>query len=322
LRRERLPGFVLSVGNITSGGTGKTPAVVMLAEWAKESGYRVAVLSRGFGGRHKGNVLAVSDGRQIKTGPHEAGDEPCLLAKKLPGVPVVISHKRYLAGSFAREKFGCDFFILDDGFQHLELERDLDLALIDADSPFGNGHLLPWGPLRETVDQLARADAFIFTRATKLTAGSETIKFLKARFPKMPVAFGNHLPDRVVFPTLNKIHDPGFLKGKRVVAFAGIARPEKFRETVSSLGADVAYFRRFNDHYRFNREDLRVLSEMKEGCNAHILLTTEKDWIRLALFAHDCSDIAYLSIRFAFVSKGEQIFELIMNRKKDRRKSM
>jgi len=121
-KRKSLPGFVVSVGNLTVGGTGKTPATVMLAKWALNQGYQVAVLSRGHGGRYKSKVFEVSDGKNISDDPTETGDEPYLLAKNLPGVPVVLSKKRYLGGLFAREKFGTDFFILDDGFQHLELE--------------------------------------------------------------------------------------------------------------------------------------------------------------------------------------------------------
>jgi len=154
-KRKSLPGVVVSIGNLTVGGTGKTPAVIMLAKWALNEGFRVALLSRGYGGRYRKKVLEVSDGNSIKADPRDAGDEPYLLAKKLSGIPVVVSGKRYAAGIFAHEKFGCNFFILDDGFQHMELRRDLDLALIDAEKPFGNGHLLPRGPLREPVDQLA-----------------------------------------------------------------------------------------------------------------------------------------------------------------------
>ena len=121
MKKRSLPGFVVSIGNLTVGGTGKTPSVCMLAEWALGEGYRVAVLTRGYGGRYKTKVLEVSDGNDIKVGPAEGGDEPYLLAKKLHGVPVIISKKRYLSGLLAYKKFGTDFFILDDGFQHLAL---------------------------------------------------------------------------------------------------------------------------------------------------------------------------------------------------------
>jgi tetraacyldisaccharide 4'-kinase len=312
-KREKLPGFVLSIGNLTVGGTGKTPAVMTLAKWARDQGHRVAVLSRGFGGRYRGELLEVSDGTHVDANPRSAGDEPCLLAAKLSGVPVIISRKRLLAGSFAREKFGCDFFILDDGFQHLELKRDLDIVLMDASKPFGNGHLLPWGPLREPVSQLRRADAFIFTHVGEDGAGSQAKEFLKERFPETPVSCARHLPDKVVFPVSKKTHEPAFLKGKRVLAFCGIARPDMFRETISKLGVDIAYFKVFKDHYRFKWNDMGNLMELKEKYDAQILLTTEKDWVRLAAEGCQHPDISYLSIRFVLVSKKEQIFEMIKN---------
>ena len=167
LKVRRLPGFVVSVGNLTAGGTGKTPAVVMLAEWAAREGAKVAVLTRGYGGSHGREVLEVSDGKEVRLEPFLSGDEPCLLAKRLDGVPVIVANERYKAGLYAHGKFGSDFFILDDGYQHIRLARDMNIVLLDALNPFGNGHLLPWGPLREPLREIRRADACILTRAGK-----------------------------------------------------------------------------------------------------------------------------------------------------------
>ncbi len=208
LKRRSLPGFVVSVGNLTVGGTGKTPATCLLAEWAMDEGYRVAILSRGYGGHYRTKVLVVSDEQGINAGPVQAGDEPVLLARKLKGVPVIISKQRYLAGALAAEKYKSNFFILDDGFQHLALERDLDLVLIDAVKPFGNGHLLPRGPLREPVDQLNRADAFIITRPGKDTEGHGVKGILKERLPEKDMYCGDHIPERVIFPNKKREYDP------------------------------------------------------------------------------------------------------------------
>ena len=145
----------------------------MLAKWALNEGYRVAILSRGYGGNYRERVLAVSDGEKANVGPIQSGDEPYLLARKLRGVPVIISKKRYMAGFFANKRFDTNFFILDDGFQHLALERDMNLLLIDASNPFGNGYLLPWGTLREPIAQLKRADAFIITRSSQKSQKDE-----------------------------------------------------------------------------------------------------------------------------------------------------
>jgi tetraacyldisaccharide 4'-kinase len=310
-KRRSLPGFVMSIGNLTTGGTGKTPAVAMLARWAREEGYHVAILSKGYGGRYKGKVLEVSDGSRINTNPQETGDEPYLLAKKLSGIPVIISRKRFLAGLFAHEKFGCDFFILDDGFQHLKLKRDLDLVLIDAANPFGNGHLLPWGPLREPFHQLARADASILTRVSSYSSGDKTLDFFKCKFPTIPIFYADHLPSSVVFPHKNEVYNPEFLKGKRTLAFAGIAQPDVFKNTLIGLGADVVYFRGFRDHYQFKRDEIQVLIQMKEKLGAQYLLTTEKDWMRIASYAPVYPDMAYLCVEFALLSDQDAFFKIV-----------
>ena len=312
-RRRSLPGFVVSVGNLTVGGTGKTPAVIMLARYALEQGHRVAVLSRGYRGSYKTRILEVSDGTEIKADPGEAGDEPCLLAGNLPGVPVVISRKRYFAGLFAHEKFGSDFFILDDGFQHLELNRDLDLALMDAGDPVGNGHLLPRGPLREPIDQLTRADACVITRSHGHTSDSNAADFLKTNFPGIPLFFADHLAGKVVFPCSNQSRDAGTLKGSRVAAFAAIAKPEMFRKTLLSLGVDLAFFRGFRDHHQFTREEILDLVEMKEKHGARYLLTTEKDWVRVAPLAPECPGLGYLGIRFGLLTGQDGLLEMIRN---------
>ena len=310
-KREYLPGFVVSIGNITAGGTGKTPAVVMLAQWARNEGHPVAVLSRGYGGKYRTKVLEVSDGNRIKAGPEQAGDEPYLLATRLSGIPVIVSKKRFLAGLFAHERHGCNFFILDDGFQHLELKRDLNLALVDAINPLGNGHLLPLGPLREPVDQLARANAYIVTRCNGPSPGEMVPGFLKGKFSSLPVFCADHVPESVVFPHSCEVYVPEFLKGKRILAFAGIAEPESFKQTLMGLGADIAYFRRFRDHYRFKRGDIHALIQMKEKQGAEYVITTEKDWVRVSPFAADRPDMAYLSINFELMSGQDEFFRMI-----------
>ncbi len=339
-RGKSLPGYVVSVGNLTSGGTGKTPAVVMLARWALGQGHRVAILSRGYGAQFKQGILEVSDGKGRYADARMAGDEPSLLAREVPGSPVIISRSRYRAGMYAHTTFGSDCFILDDGFQHLELERDLNLALIDACDPFGNGHLLPWGPLREPLHQLRRADAFILTRFsrekspergaqsakgnTKDHSAQRTVTFLKGKFPSIPIFCADHIPGKVVFPLSGEAHTPGFLRGKRVLAFAGIAHPEQFQDTLIELGADVVQFKGFRDHYHFDGDEIRELIRMKETVGARYLLTTEKDWMRIAPFAFTTAapmhnDLAYLSVRFAFLPGEEGIFGIIENGLSERR---
>jgi len=313
MKKRSLPGFVVSVGNLTVGGTGKTPATRMLAEWASEEGHRVAVLSRGYGGRYD-KTLEVSDSNGLLAGPEEAGDEPYLLANNLPGVPVILSKKRYTAGLLAHKKYDTDIYILDDGFQHISLERDLDLVLMDASNPFGNEQLLPCGPLREPVDHLARADAFMLTRSNEESSAKESIALLKDRFPDKPVFQSDHIPDSVVIPNKNEVHAPGFLEGKRVIAFAGIATPDRFRETIINLGAEPVFFKAFGDHHAFQTVELLKLITQKESLKADYLLTTEKDWVRIEGPLTEYPDLSYLTIRLALKSDKNRFFQLIKDK--------
>ncbi len=159
-----LPCKVISVGNITLGGTGKTPFVCWLAERIQGEGYRVAVLSRGYKGNFSGSFSLVSDGERTLCDVRQGGDEPYLMAQKLKGIPVIVGPQRWISGRYAVERFRTEVVILDDGFQHLPLKRDLDLLLIDSSLPFGNGHLFPRGILREPLSGLSRADALILTK--------------------------------------------------------------------------------------------------------------------------------------------------------------
>jgi tetraacyldisaccharide 4'-kinase len=216
-RGKRLPGFVMSIGNITAGGTGKTPAVIMVAAWAKAQGYRVAVLSRGYGGKLKKGAQDVSDGKDILVGPEVSGDEPWQIAGSLKDVPVVVSPSRYLAGMEAKKKFDTEFFILDDGFQHIRLARDLDVVLADAKSPFGNMHMLPWGPLREPLSGLRRADIVVFTRSKGISPCC-TNPYIANK----PGVTGDHLPDNIIYPCTGEANDLSAVRGRPVMAFQAL----------------------------------------------------------------------------------------------------
>ena len=305
-RAEKLPGFVLSVGNITTGGTGKTPVVITLARWAESQGYRVAILSRGYGGKNKREATVVSDGRNIMVTPDISGDEPWLMANSLDNIPVVVSRKRYLAGQMALNSIGSNFFILDDGFQHIHLKRDMDILLVDAKNPFGNGHLLPWGPLREPLSGLKRADVIILTRAKNVLPEKH-----RQIFFNKPVFTGDHIPDRIYFPFTENQEELSFIKGKRVIAFSGIARPASFKESLLDLGADIISFRTFGDHYPFNRKDIEELRKEQEALNAEVLITTEKDWARIQGLAMDMESLAFLKINFVMTSGKHELLKMM-----------
>ncbi|MBW1824898.1 MAG: tetraacyldisaccharide 4'-kinase, partial [Deltaproteobacteria bacterium] len=166
LKSYSLPCLVISVGNVTMGGTGKTPMVIYLAQVFKEKGMKTAVLSRGYKGKSPEKVAMVSNGERILLNARDAGDEPFLLSKALPGIPVIIGRDRVLSGQYALEHFSPETILLDDGFQHLKLKRDVDILLIDLQYGFGNGHLLPRGILREPLNNLNRAHLFLLTKRT------------------------------------------------------------------------------------------------------------------------------------------------------------
>jgi tetraacyldisaccharide 4'-kinase len=319
-RRKSLPGFVLSIGNLTVGGTGKTPAVCMVADWAQKEGYRPAVLSRGYGGRHTEKVLEVSDSDGLAAGPVESGDEPYLLATRLPEIPVIVSKSRYQAGLLAKKKHGTDFFILDDGFQHLALEKNLDLVFMDAASPFGNGHLLPWGPMREPAAHLERADAFVLTRKGLAASRNNLLSYLQREFPDKPCYESDHVPQKVIFPGHDKNYAPEFLHGRRVLAFAGIARPDTFRRTLTVLGAEPVVFKAFRDHHPYARAEIQRLNEEKDRLHADFLVTTEKDWVRLKDLAIQHLDLAFLRIGFELLGEREKFFNMIKEKIKQGQK--
>lgn len=280
LQPQHLPGPVLSLGNLVAGGTGKTPLTAFLAARLQAAGCRVAVLSRGYGGQAQG-VNLVSDGRRLFLQPPQAGDEAALLARKLPGIPVVTGASRYQAGMLAWERFRPDLFVLDDGFQHYQLHRDLDVVLLDAARPFGNGRLLPRGPLREPVSTLQRPLVLVLTRYESEKHQS-TWEAVRTAFPAVPVL-------RAVFRLSHALQYPsgrhlnlGELAGLRLAALAGLARPEVFRDSLQKLGIDVAHFFSFPDHHPFTAREVAAVIARGRALGAEALVTTEKDWLRLA----------------------------------------
>jgi tetraacyldisaccharide 4'-kinase len=330
LRQERLPRPVISLGNLTVGGTGKTPTVILLANLLREKGRRPAVLSRGYGGRAKAAVNIVSDGTRILMGWREAGDEPVLIAKAAPGVPVLTGPKRVLTGRAAVESFGADCLILDDAFQHRALCRDLDIVLLDAARPFGNGFLLPRGPLRETPEALGRAHLLLRTGGAEeeeplyepaalgragLTLRREATDDLEASsgaLPPLPFFRGIHRPLCLVEADTGRLLPLSELRDRRVFAFAGIAHPEAFLETLTALGAQVVSFQAFPDHHPYSPSDIADIRRFAKADGAERIITTEKDGIRLADFPDFLPDISLLRIGMK-ISPAEPFAELIFS---------
>ncbi len=279
LTARRLPAPVVSIGNLVVGGTGKTPFTHYLAQRYQRAGCRVVILSRGYGGRARG-VQIVGDGRQVLLRPPVAGDEACLLATKLPGIPVVTGPDRYRAGHLAWEAFRPDLFLLDDGFQHVQLHRDLDVVLVDAAQPFGNGRLLPRGPLREPVSTLQRPLVLVLTRYAQRY--QQTWRELQAAFPAAVVL-------RAVFRTSQARRQPQGqpvawqeLAHSRLAALAGLARPHAFLAGLKEAGLDIQQLFAFPDHHTYTAGDVAEVLAAASRSGVEGLITTEKDWLRLA----------------------------------------
>lgn len=292
LRSHRMPCAVISVGNIMVGGTGKTPMVIMLADMLQGCGFRPAVLSRGYGGKRRGarHAGVVSDGHQVLMGPEEAGDEPVLIAQRLPTVPVIVARNRSRAGRLAVDRFDADVLILDDGFQHRQVARDIDLVLLDARKPFGNGFMLPRGGMREPHRALRRADAVI------MTSTGETDDQPPAEIPRVPVFRGKRRPVDLVGGREKDPSPLACLAGKRVCAFSGIARPDSFRRILGPLCGEVASFLPFPDHHVYAAGDVEQIRRASSDCGAQVVVTTEKDGTRLTRFPDFFRDVYRLRI--------------------------
>jgi len=311
LRAKHLPAHVISIGNITTGGTGKTPFVAMLAKWAETHGFKVAILSRGYKGKRSNDSLVVSDGKTVLASVDDAGDEPVMLATTLSSVPVLISKKRYKTGSLALKLFNSELLLLDDGYQHISLHRDVNILLVDAKRRFGNRSLLPLGPLREPIEQIKRADIIVITKCTNTHSGGKLVDYFKKNFPAKSIFRSKYFPNQVIFPLAGNTHPPDILKGKNVVVFAGIAHPDDFLETVKSCGANIVHFKAFSDHHFFSKHEIEELVSWKKQSNVDFLLTTEKDWIRIDGKIDPDLDIAILTIKIGLLSGANTFFESI-----------
>ena len=297
---KRLPCRVISIGNLTLGGTGKTPMVEVIASLLREEGLRVGILSRGYGGSSRGALTVVSDGEKCLLSPDVAGDEPVLLAERLPEVPVMVGRDRYAAGMLAVERFGVEVIVLDDGFQHVQLARDLDILLLDASRPFGNGRLFPRGDLRERPTAMARAHATVFTRWHPDSTHPTPSVQLPPLTP--PVFYSQHQPLDLRVLNDGQILPLTALRGRRILAFCGIGTPNYFRQTLQRLEAEVVTWKTFPDHHPFARSEIEPLIQKAKDCGAEILVTTEKDGVRLRKYRPLPGPIWELRIRAAIVA--------------------
>jgi len=285
---------LISVGNISVGGTGKTPVIKFLADYLSEMGFKVAILSRGYRRNSKGTVI-VSNGKQILAGLAEAGDEPFLLARQLKEIPIVVEGNRYKGAQAIQQNFHPDIILLDDAYQHRRLHRDLDIVLVDASVGFGRKLLLPAGFLREPVKNLNRADIIWFTRVDQMNH-FDNIASQVSRYTASPMIISEHRANTIIQANTNKQYQLSCLNQKRVLLFSGIANPPSFEKTVIGLGGKVAHHLIFSDHYQYRKKDMTKIIKTAGNFNVDIILTTEKDFVRVINIIQNITNIYYLTI--------------------------
>jgi len=299
---------VISVGNISVGGTGKTPLVEFIADKLLKEGHKPAVISRGYKRKGKG-IITVFDGSRFLVSPSLAGDEPYLIAKTLSEIPVVVGSNRYDAALYTQNLFNPDVIILDDAFQHRRLNRNINIVIIDSSNPWGNRSLLPGGPLREPLSSLKRADVVVLSRVNE--SGNTDIIFNKIRpYYSAPVVLSGYVPESWVGLN-NNIKDIGTLKGKSVIAFTATGNPDSFRRTLKNTSVNIADFIHFKDHHWFTQKDINRITDKAKAVNAEALVTTEKDMVRL--YDTGKTDLPVYSLRIRVdILQGINYFNTIL----------
>ena len=299
---------VISIGNITTGGTGKTPLVEHVARLIASQGKKVCILTRGYGRKDPHLQVIVSDGYGVLASPSEAGDEPYLLATRLKGLAAVISSAdRIAAGREAIKDFGTDCFVLDDGFQHLRLARDLNLVTIDATNPWGGGRLLPHGRLRESLEGMSRADCVVITRCDQV----ESLDGLRAEILRLTGGksiFESQM--RMVRVPPLKNGGETLAPSARVAAFCAVGNPASFFESLRGAGYEVAVERAFPDHHVYSQDEIDALIRSAKDAGAEVLVTTAKDAVKLRTMAFSMP--CYVEEIEIAIEKAEEFTRLIL----------
>ncbi len=320
IRRYPLGIQVISIGNVTAGGTGKTPVTEIFARTLAAEGRKVAILSRGYRRQEAPwwqriftqviePPLVVSDGKRVLLDSATGGDEPYMLASNLPGVAVVVDRNRVKAGRYAIKRLGCDTLILDDGFQYQKLKHSIEVVLVDSTNPFGNGHLLPRGILREPVRNLKRADIIFLT---KCRGDVSAVKAQIRRYNQTAeIVECNHTPKSLKDVWSREEYPLSWLQGKTTCTLAGIASPKGFENSLRRLGAKVVWCDRYADHHRYDaREVLYALNRTADE-GAEALITTEKDAVRFPRLETSPVKCLYLRIAIEILAGGESFAEII-----------
>ena len=320
LRRYPLGIQVISIGNVTAGGTGKTPVTEIFARTLAAEGRKVAILSRGY--RRKEAPLwqrlftqvvepplVVSDGKHVLLDSEKGGDEPYMLASNLPGVAVVVDRNRVKAGRYAIKRLGCDTIILDDGFQYQKLKHSIEVVLVDSTNPFGNGNMLPRGILREPARNLKRADIIFLTKCRgAVTAVREEIRKYNTT---AEIVECNHTPKVLKDVWSREEYPLSWLNGKTTCTLSGIASPKGFENSLRHLGAKVVWCERYADHHRYDSSEILYALNRTADMGADALVTTEKDAVRFPRFETTPVRCLYLRIAIEILSGAENFASII-----------
>jgi len=322
LKRKSLDCHVISLGNITVGGTGKTPTAQCLARDIRDMGYRVVILNRGYRAKWRGEVGIVSDGKKLYMSAAEAGDEAFLLAKHLPNVPVLIGPNRSVTGRYAVEHFGAEVAILDDGYQHWQLIRDMDILLIDAVNVFGNGYMLPRGTLREPMSHLDRADVCLMTKVDQAAEGScKHIRDTVGQYNDHALVVESiHLPR--CFIEISDWYqdiagdgiDVSYMKNKKVMAVSAIGNPASFEQTIGDIGAEIVESLRFPDHHDYTNEEMMDVFQQAQNQGAEAIVITEKDAVKIPdgiMKAKRPIPVFVISVEVTFEAGNKEFKELL-----------
>ena len=308
----KLPCPVISVGNITVGGTGKTPCVIMMAQMLRTHGFRPAILSRGYGGKNAKQVSIISDGKNILLDSKTAGDEPFLMAQSLKNIPIIVGPKRIKTGRVAINQFCANVLICDDAMQHRKIFRDIDLVLLDSQNPLSNSHIMPRGMLREPIAGLKRASALMFTRtdeASKADNNSNLTQLVNG-----PIFTSIHKVRDVMKGDYCDIWPISKLSGKKVCAFCGIAKPDSFKKSLLTAQAQILSWDTFPDHHNYSLDELEKIKKKFHNCGADIIITTEKDGMRLQNFREFLRIIYLLRIEMEVTPSRELFDKFILDR--------
>jgi tetraacyldisaccharide 4'-kinase len=284
-KSKKLSTFVISIGNLSLGGTGKTPLTIFLATALRDQGWQAAIVARGYR-REKSGLVVASDGKQILADIAEAGDEPLLMAQACEGVPVIVDRKKLNAARAAVARFTPDIILVDDGFQHRQLHRDVDIVMLDAATPLNKTWLLPGIMMREPASALRRADFIVINESGKTDETSSQQLIEQCRRYTGAAVFSGKLQTtnwRELPPNKSgKTLPLDIVKDQSVLLVSGIARPEGFRRLVEAQGARVQGELTFSDHHRYDEKDIRLIATAFKTCSARYVLTTAKDAVKLA----------------------------------------